>query len=87
MPGPFVEDLHPGVGVDVVDDDVHAAAAGRELDGVRQEVAQELVQPGGVTEDRHLVARVDRQDDARHRGRGLDGVHRLLGQAARGPAR
>ena len=80
--GSFVEHLHPGVGVDVVDDDMHAAAAGRELDGVGEEVAQELVQPGGVAEDRLLGSRVDGQDDAGHRGRGLDGVHRVLGQPA-----
>ena len=38
------------------------------------------MQPGRVPEDRHLVAGLDGQLDARHGRRRLDGVHRLAGQ-------
>ena len=85
--GSLVEHLHPGVGVDAVHDHVDPPPAGRELDGIGQQVAQQLVEAGGVAEDRHLVAGLHGQRDPGHGGRRLDGVHRLVGQAVAGPAR
>ena len=69
----LVEHLHPRVGVDAVDDSMPRAAAGSTWYRVRQQIADQLVQPGRVPEDRHLVARFDTQCDPRH-GRRRSGI-------------
>ena len=72
----------PGVGVHGVDDHMDPPPTRRELDGIRQEIAQQLVEAGGIAEDQDLVPGVDGEPDARHGGRRLDRMHRLVRQPA-----
>ena len=78
MPSPGVADGDLDVRVDALQADLHPAAARRELDGVREQVPHDLLQPLRVAGDRHagLIERRLQPDalGGRRRRHGVDRV-------------